>query len=100
MCIRDRWRTAKEPRKLVIGHGQTLGIVEIAHVHGERAIGLEVHEFLEDQVHILRFTVRCQTHELVFARVNRESSKVSKSAIQQTERMREAQSLEQGKPIA
>ena len=66
-------RAAEEPVELPRGHRQPLAVVEVAHVHAERAVFLQVDQVLEDQVLVDRLAVGGQAHHLVFAAVDAEA---------------------------
>ena len=92
--FRPARRAAKETMKLFIRHRRAAQKIEVVQVQPERAVGLHVKECIADDVGELRFTVRRETHEFVFARVDAEAAVVRERGIDQTERMREAQLLE------
>src|SRR5207244_492845 len=58
-------------------------------VETKRAILLDVEQVLENPVLVPRHAVWRQAHNLVFARVDLESSEVSEGRVQESQRMRE-----------
>ena len=90
---KSRWNFAD-------GHRQPLAVVEVRHVHAERAVVLQVDQVLEDQVGVLRLAVGGQAHELVFAGVDLEAGVVGEGRVEQAERVREPELVRQLDPVA
>src|SRR5215831_17984169 len=63
-------RATKQAVELLRGYGQPLTVVKIGHIQPERAILEDVSNLLQDHIYIPRLTVRSQSHQLVFARVD------------------------------
>ena len=82
------------------GHRQTLAIVEVRHVHPERSVFLDVDQRGFDLLRKLlcpfgtRISIRRQAHEFVFAGVDAEAKEVGKGGVQEPERMRKTQFLQ------
>ncbi len=92
-ALRDRaFRIARRPAEKLVKfgarHRQPLAIIEILHVHRQRPVGLEVDEFVENNVDIFRFAVGREAHELVFAGIDPKAGEIGERAVKQAERMR------------
>src|SRR5262249_18156736 len=81
--LRIAWRSAKQLMELVRRHRQAGRIVEVALVEPERSIIPKIDQFIEDELRILGLAVGRKAHDLILARVDFESSVVSKSRVQQ-----------------
>src|SRR5207248_4645108 len=55
----------------------------------------QVHQLVQNEVHIFRFAIRSEAHEFVFAGIHLEAAEVSERAVEQAERMWKVQRLEQ-----
>ena len=98
--VRLARRSAEELVESLIGHRQTLAVVEVVHVQPKTAVRLEVDEVLVDGVLVDRLAVRSQTHQLVLAAVDPEAAVVRESRVEQTQRVRELQVVSQSKRVA
>ena len=78
-------RTAEEAMEAVIGHGETLAVIEVTHVEVKRPIVFEIDEMLADQVGKTRLAVGREAHEFVFAGIDAEAAVVSERAVKQSE---------------
>ena len=78
----------------LVDHRQAVEVAEVLHVQTERPVGAQIQQVLQDGFCILRFAIRGQAHQLVFARVDLESSEIRKRRIEQPQRVRETQLLE------
>ena len=71
-------RPTKQCVKLAVGHGQAGCIVKIAHIQPETAVVFYIQQLVQDQVDVLRFAIRGQAHQLVFAGIYLEAGIVGK----------------------
>ena len=74
----------------LVGHRQAVVVREVLHVQLERAVLAQVDEVLEDLVVVLRLAVRRGAHHLVLGAVDLEAEVVGEGAVEQAERVREA----------
>ena len=93
-------RPAQELVELPRGHGQSLAIVEVAHVEPIGAVLLEINDLLEQGVSVDRPAVWSEPHHLVLATVDSEAGVVGKRRVKQAQRMREAELSHQLDAIA
>ncbi len=80
----------EELREAVVRHGQAVVVGEVLHVQPERAVLAQVDEVLEDLVEVLRLAVGRRAHHLVLGAVDLEAEVVGEGAVEQAERVREA----------
>ena len=73
---------------------------EVRQIHAERAVRLQVQEFVQDELPIDRLAVRSQPHELVLAAVHPEAGEVRERGVEQAERVRKAQLLPHAQLVA
>ena len=92
-------RPTQQPMEPFVGHGQSLAVIEILHVHPETAVGFQIHQVTPDQVGLHGRAIRCKAHELVFAAVDLESAVVGERGVEQTERMGKLQLVKQANPV-
>ena len=81
-------RAAEQFVEFAVRHRQSLAIIEILHVHRQRAVGLEVNQLFENHVRVFRLAVGREAHELVFAGVDAEAAEIGERAVKQAERVR------------
>ncbi len=93
-------RTAEQFVELRAGHGQAGAVIEVGLVEPEGAIRLQVDQVIENLVDILGLAIGRQAHQFVFARIHLEAGVVGKRRIQQAERMREVDFLEDFQRVA
>ena len=62
--------------KLPRRHGQPLRVVEVRHVHPERAVLLHVDQVVENHVAVFRLAVRSEPHDLVLPLIDLEAGVV------------------------
>jgi len=95
-------RSAEQPVEAPVGHGEGAKEPEVVHVQPERPVLLDVDQLVVNRLHKAGLTVGRQSHELVFARVDAEPAVGRKGRVEQPERMRKAQLLEDfhGVPLA
>ena len=93
-------RTAEEPVELLRGHRQSLAVIEVRHVHAERAVVLQVDQLFEDQVDVPRLAVRGQAHQLVFARVDLEAAVVGEGRVEHARRVRKVELVREVDAVA
>ncbi len=96
---RPRW-TAEHLMELRAGHGQARAVIEVGLVEPEGAVRLQVDQVVENPVDISWLAVGGQPHQLVFAGIDLEAGVIGKRRIQQTERMREVDFLEDFQRLA
>ncbi len=84
-------RAAEQRLDLRAGHRQAVRVGEVLLVHPQAAIVADLDEVVLDGLDVLRLAVRREAHHLVFAGVHLEAGEVGECGIQQAERMREAQ---------
>ena len=98
--IRAAHRLAEQFGEPVVGHGEAGAIVEIGHVEPERAVGLQIDQMIENELCVFRLAVGREPHHLVFAGVDLEAGVIGRGRIQQAERMRKMDLLEDLEPVA
>src|SRR5690606_19670053 len=82
--------TAKQRGKALVGEAVADDEVEAVEVEAKRAVVLEPQQVLADGVGKARRAIRCQAHQLVFARVDTKPTKMRERAVEQAQRVREA----------
>src|SRR5579863_7222738 len=87
-------RLPEQVRKALVGHAAAGAIVEEGNVQAEAAIRLEIDEFVADDVAISWRAVGRQPHHLVFAGIHTEADVIRERRIQEPERMRESDLVE------
>ena len=80
--------------KFFIGHRRAAQEIEVIQIQPERAVGLEVEQFAADGVGVFRFAVGREAHEFVFAGIDAEAAVVRERGIEQPQRMRKTQLLQ------
>ena len=83
-------RAAEEAVELPRGHGHSLAVIEIGHVHTERAVFLQVDQF-HDLLDEGWLSVGGEAHKLVFAAVHFEAGEIGERGIEQAEGMGESE---------
>ncbi len=83
-----------------VRHGQRVDEREVVQVEAERAVVAEVDEVVAHELRVAGLAVRGQPHELVLARVDLEPAEVGDRAVQEAERVRVLDLLEQLDPVA
>ncbi len=83
--LRGPRRRTKQSVKTPVSHGESIRVIEIAHVEAKSPVFLEAQEFFPYQVHILGLAIGRQTHQLIFPRVHLESGVVSEGGVQQAQ---------------
>src|SRR5262249_16116722 len=73
----------------MIGHCKPGAIVEIIHVETKGTIRFEVNHMVIDGLWVLWRAVWCQTHYLVFARIDFEPGVIGERRIKESQGMRE-----------
>ncbi len=53
---------AEKPVKSPIRHRQSLAEIEVIHIKPQAAVGLQIHQAIEDEFSIDRLAIRRQTH--------------------------------------
>ena len=74
----------------LVRHGQAVVVGEVPHVELERAVVPQVDQVLVDLVDVARLSIRGGTHHLVLGGVDLEAQVVGEGAVEQAERVREA----------
>ena len=92
-------RSAEELVELGRGHRVAVAVVEVVEVEPDRAVVVDLHQLLEDQVDVLGIAVRRETHELVFAGVHLEARVVGEGGIQHADGVRVAKLSRQLDPV-
>ncbi len=98
--LRPPRRAAEQPLELPRRHGQPLAVIEVGHVHAERAVRLQIDQLVPDQVGVLGLAVGGQSHQLVFARIDAKATEIREGRIEQTGRVREVQFVGECNPVA
>ena len=93
--FRAAWRPPEERGEFPVGHGQTAAEIEIFHVQPNRAVRENADEFFTDQIRKTPPAVRSQPHEFILSGVDAESGEIGERRIQQPDRVRECQLLQQ-----
>ena len=94
--LRGAGRPVEQLGKAVVGHGEAVEIAEVREVEPEGPILADVEQMVINRLHVHRFPVGRQPHELVFARVDFEAREIGERRIEQPERVGEAHLLEDG----
>src|SRR5262249_19876371 len=74
--------------------------VKVPQVEMERPIFLDIYKVFFNKINIARLTIRSQAHDFVLARVDFESSVVSKGRVQKAQGVRKANLFVYREPIA
>ena len=90
---------AKQLGEFRARHGEPGAIVEIVEIEPERAVIFEVDQGVEDEVDIFRLPIGREPHQLVLAGVDAKTGVVGKGRVEQPERVRELELLDQGEPL-
>ena len=93
-------RRAEQVGELPVGHGEAGAIIEIIEIEPERSVRLQVDQMIEDAGGIFRLAVGGEAHELVLAGIHLEAGVVGERRIEQPERMREVQLLDDRQLVA
>ena len=89
-CLGLAWWSAKQLVELRPSHREALAVVEVAHVHTERAVRFQVKQVIQNQLLKPRLAVRCEPHDFVLAAVHAKAGVVRECRVQQSDRMRKA----------
>ena len=93
-------RQAEQAMKARVGHRQAGAVIEIIQIQMEGAVGLHVDQVIEDLFGELWLAIGRQAHQLVLARIHLEAGVISERRIEQPERMRKVDFLQDFEPIA
>ena len=93
-------RLAEQRCEALVGHGQAGAVIEVRHVEPERAVGLEVDQVVEDELRVFRLAIGREPHHLVLAGVDLEAGVIGERRIEQAERMRKVDLLEDLQAVA
>ncbi len=93
-------RSSQQPLHLRSRHGQPVRVSEELLIHPQAAIVFDLDDVVLDGLDVLRLAVRRESHHLVFARVHLEAREVGERRVQQAERMRELQLVDDLERIA
>ena len=105
LALRDRRlgrarRTAQQSMQVPAGHPQPADIVEASLVQPERAVIVQAHHTVQDQIDEPWLAVRRKPHELVLTRVDAEPAPLRERAVEQTRGVREPHLLAQLERVA
>jgi len=92
--------TAEQVGEAVVGHGQTVEIPEVVHVQLETAVFTDFDEVFANLVGVKGLAVGCQTHQLVFTRVDPKSGEIGHGRIEQTQAVGKVGFLQHGDLVA
>ncbi len=84
-------RSAEQVGEAAVRHREPGEVVEVLHLHAERAVGPQVEQVLTDGVGVDRLPVRREPHELVLARVHPEAAEVGERGVEEAERVGEVE---------
>ena len=87
-------RLAEQLGKAFVGHGEAGAIIEIGEIEAERAVRLQIDQVVEDELCVFRLAIGREPHHLVFAGVDLEAGVIGRGRIQEAQRMREMDLLE------
>ncbi len=88
-------RSAEESIETAVRHLATADVVEVLEIGRERTVGGEADEVLEDGVLVDGSTVGGESHQLVLAGVHPEAGLVGERRVEEAQRVREAQLLQE-----
>src|SRR6266571_8426467 len=72
---------------MAAGHREPAKVVEVPLIQPERTVVLQVNELIVDSLHVFRFSIGRETHDLVLTGVHLEARVVGERGVQQTERV-------------
>ena len=94
-ALRRARRAAEKRVERGRGHRQAVQEIEVAQVEAQRAVGFEVEQFFAHRVRKARRAAGREAHEFVFAAVHAEAAERRDRRVEQPERMRKRERLEQ-----
>ncbi len=83
--LRHSRGSAKQLLEAPPGHAQAGAVIEVLHVHAERAVGFQIQQSIVDDLRIARLAVGREAHQFVFAGINFEPGIVGKRRIKQSQ---------------
>jgi hypothetical protein len=98
--LRRPRRAAEEGGEAVVGHHQAVEVAEVVHVEAEGAVLAQVDQLAADGVGEARLAVGREPHQLVLAGVDLEAGEVGEGRVEEPERVRELDLLEDLQPLA
>jgi hypothetical protein len=97
--LRRRARRAEQRVELRARHRQALAVVEVRQVEPVAAVLAQVDQVLADLLLEARLAVGREPHQLVLAAVDLEAAVVGERRVEQAERVREADLLQQAQRL-
>ena len=88
-------RPAEQCGQFLIGHAQAADKIEIGQIEADGTVLPNIHQLRQDQLLVAGFAVGSQSHQLVFTGIDPESGKIGKCGVEQPQRIREMELLEQ-----
>ena len=76
------------------GHGESAQIVEVLLIQPEGTIFPEIDQFTIDEIHVLGYAIRRESHHLVLARVDLEAGIIGERGIEQADGVRPVELLD------
>ena len=80
--------------KPLVGHAQPGAVVEILLIQAKAAVVLQIDQMIEDRLREARLAVGGEPHDLVLARIDAKAGEIGKGRVQETERMRKVDLLQ------